>query len=242
VTYPLDRARRHLTLQIVARIKREVGLEAMAHLTCVNASREELAEVLSGLDANGIENILALRGDPPTEEETVIPRSQWLPYASDLVAYARKNFSFSIGGAAHPEKHPEAPDFETDLANLKRKVEVGCEFLITQLFFRNSAYFNLVQKARAIGIDVPIVPGIMPVTSVPGIKRMAQMNGSVIPRDFLAELEPVQDDPEAVENLGVAYARAQCQELIARGAPGIHFYTLNRSPATRKVLSQLRRR
>ena len=242
VTYPFDRSRRRLTIEVVSRIKAQVGLEAMAHLTCVDASREELTEVLKRLEREDIENILALRGDPPSDEEITTPRSQWFPHASDLVAYTREQFSFSIGGAAHPEKHPEAPSFELDLANLKLKVESGCEFLITQFFFENAAYFELVRKARNAGIQVPFVPGIMPVTSVSGIKRMAHLNGSTIPADFLAQLEPVQGNPQMVEDLGVAYAQAQCQELIDGGAPGIHFYTLNRSPATRKVLSHLRSR
>jgi methylenetetrahydrofolate reductase (NADPH) len=240
VTYPLDRSRRHLTLEIVSRIRSEIGIEAMAHLTCVDASREEIREVLERLEAEGIDNILALRGDPPNEQETVIRREEWFLHASDLAKYVREHFSFCIGGAAHPEKHPEAPDFETDLEHLRRKVQAGCEFLITQLFFTNDDYFKLVDRAREIGIDVPIVPGIMPITSVPGIKRMAQINGSSLPADFLAQLERIQDDARAVEALGVAYARTQCQELLEKEVPGIHFYTLNRSPATRKVLSYLR--
>ena len=240
VTYPLERSRRHLTVEIVTRIKRELGLESMAHLTCVDASHQELTAALRQLEAAGIENVLALRGDAPRADETVIPPGEWFPYASDLAAYVHEKFSFSIGGAAHPEKHPEAADFETDLRNLKKKVEAGCEFLITQLFFTNADYIELVRRARALGIEVPIVPGIMPVTNVAGIKRMAALNGSVIPEAFLARLELVHDDPQAVEDLGVAYAQRQCRELIEQGAPGIHFYTLNRSPATRRILSSLR--
>ena len=240
VTYPLDRSRRHMTVEIVSRIQREIGIEAMAHLTCVDASRDELRDALKWLDAEGIENVLALRGDPPSEQETAIPRGEWFPHASDLAEYIRQRFGFCIGGAAHPEQHPEPTDCETDLENLRRKVQAGCTFLITQLFFTNSDYFELVERARALEIEVPIVPGIMPVTSVSGIKRMAKLNGSAMPKDFLAELERVQDDELSVEELGVAYARSQCRELLEKGAPGIHFYTLNRSPATRKVLSYLR--
>ncbi len=240
VTYPLDRSRRHITVEIVSRIQREIGIQAMAHLTCVNASRDEIRDVLEWLDAEGIENVLALRGDAPSEQDTAVPRGEWFPHASDLAEYIRQRFAFCIGGAAHPEKHPEAPDFDTDLENLHRKVQAGCAFLISQLFFTNSDYFELVERARAIGIEVPIVPGIMPVTSVAGIKRMAKINGSILPTDFLAELERVQDDEPSVAELGVAYARTQCRELLEQGAPGIHFYTLNRSPATRKVLSFLR--
>ncbi len=150
VTYPLDRSRRHITVEIVSRIQREIGIEAMAHLTCVNVSRDEIRDVLKWLDAEGIENVLALRGDPPSEQETAIPRGEWFPHASDLAEYIRGRFAFCIGGAAHPEKHPEAPDFETDLWNLRRKVQTGCTFLITQLFFTNSDYFELVERARAI--------------------------------------------------------------------------------------------
>ena len=214
VTYPLDRSRRHLTVEIVSRIKRETGLEAMAHLTCVNASRQEITSVLQELETEGIQNVLALRGDPPSEEETAVPRDEWFPYAADLAAHVRDHFSFSIGGAAHPEKHPDSPDFETDLRYLEQKVDAGCEFLITQFYFDNADYFNLVREARALGIGVPIVPGIMPVTSVPGIKRMAAMNESRIPPEFLASIESVQDDSAAVEELGVSYAQEQCRELV----------------------------
>jgi methylenetetrahydrofolate reductase (NADPH) len=241
VTYPLRRDRRHLTLEIVTNIRRDLGIEAMAHLTCADASRDELHAVLDRLEADGIENVLALRGDPPPEEEIVVPRGLWFRFASELAAYIRENFGFCIGGAAHPEKHPDASDFESDLGNLRRKVDAGCEFLITQFFFTNADYLRLVERARAIGILVPIVPGIMPITSVEGIKRMARQNGSAIPPELLAKLESAGGDQEAVERVGIQHAEAQCRELLARGAPGIHFYTLNRSGATRQILSSLRR-
>ncbi len=241
VTYPLDRSRRHLTLEIVTRIRDEVGLEAMAHLTCVNASREEIHRVLEGLRDHEIHNVLALGGDPPAPESRVVPEEESFRYASELAAYAREHFGFCLGGAAHPEKHPAAPDFETDLGNLKRKVQAGCEFLITQLYFDNEDYFRLVERARAIGIEVPIVPGIMPITSLGGILRMAEINGSSIPAKLHRELQGVEADPEATEEIGVAYARSQCEELLQKGVPGIHFYTLNRSAATRKILEHLRK-
>ncbi len=240
VTYPLDRSRRHLTVEIVSRIRRETGIEAMAHLTCVDATHQEIRQVLEQLEPNGIENVLALRGDAPAEGQSVVPREEWFQHASDLAAFIRENFALCIGGAGHPEKHPEAPGLETDLENLGLKVEAGCEFLITQLYFTNADYFTFVDRARGVGIDVPIVPGIMPVTSVPGIKRMCEMNGTAIPSAFLNELESVQADDQAVEELGVAYAKTQCEELLEKGVPGIHFYTLNRSTATRQVLTHLR--
>jgi methylenetetrahydrofolate reductase (NADPH) len=167
--------------------------------------------------------------------------TQDFPHASDLAAFVRDHFSFCVGGAAYPEKHPEAPDLETDLTHTLAKVRAGCEFLITQLFFSNRDYFDLVDRARAVGIEAPIVPGIMPITNVSGIKRMTQLCGATIPEDLLEELERAGDDLETVARIGIAHARTQCQDLLDRGAPGIHFYTLNRSTATREILSELRR-
>lgn len=239
VTYPLQRDRRHLTQEIVASIRRELGIEAMAHLTCVDAARDEIRAVLEHLEASNIENVLALGGDPPPDQEIVVPREEWFPHASDLARYIRAGFDFCIGGAAHPEKHPAAPDFASDVANLRHKVDAGCEFLITQLFFANEDYFRLVDAARAIGIGVPIVPGIMPITNVAGIKRMCAQNESRIPAPLLEELEDARADAAAVAGIGIRHAERQCRELLAAGAPGIHFYTLNRSSATRRILERL---
>ncbi len=240
VTYPLDRSRRHVTLDLVARIKRELGIETMAHLTASHSTTSELEEALRRLDADGIENVLALRGDFPAEGEAEIPRGASFLYAAEFVAFIRERFRFCIGGAAHPEKHPDAVDPESDLLYLKEKVRAGCEFLITQFFFRNDDYFRFVDRIGAIGIDVPIVPGIMPVTSVRGIKRMASMNDSRLPDELLRQLEGVEDDSRAVEEVGTAWAQAQSEGLLAGGVPGIHFYTLNRSRATRRILEALR--
>ena len=242
VTYPLDRARRHLTLELTVRIKRETGLEAMAHITRVNASKDEIRKHLEQLERDGIENVLALGGDPPASEEIVVPEAEWFPHASDLAAFAREHFGFCIGGAAHPEGHPQAPDAETDLRQLKTKIEAGCEFLITNFFFSNALYFDFAERARALGISVPIVPGIMPVTSIEGIRRMAALNGSSIPEQLAADLERVRGDDRAIEEVGIDWAKRQCENLVERGVPGIHFYTLNRSLATRRILSELRSR
>jgi len=237
VTCPLDKERRLLTYQVVARLKREVGIEAMAHLVTQDYSRKEVEEVFDLLRSEGIENVLALRGDLPEGADPDAPRD--FPHAADLARFARA-FGFSIGGAAHPEKHPDSPDWESEMRHAREKVQAGCEFLITQLFFDNEDYFRYLERAREVGIEVPIVPGIMPVSSVPGIKRMAAQNGNVIPAALLAELEAAEGDAKAVHRVGVRHATTQCEGLLRHGVPGIHFYTLNRSPATREILVSLR--
>ncbi len=240
VTYGAGGSTRERTLELVTQLRDDYGLEAMAHLTCVGAGREEIRAVLERLATAGVENVLALRGDPPTGEDGFTPHPDGFGYANELAAFARQEFGFCLGGACYPEKHIEAPDRDTDLENLKRKLEAGCEFLITQLFFDNQHYFDFVARARAAGIGVPIIPGIMPITNVKQVERFTQMCGARIPELLLNELRRLQDDPQAVLSLGVAHATAQCLELLHKGAPGIHFYTLNKSPATRTILMALR--
>lgn len=239
VTYGAMGSNRGQVIELVRKIKHEIGIEAMAHLSCTGHSRDELAGVLDRLAEAGIENVLALRGDPP-RGEVFRPVPGGFAHASDLAAMIRERWSFCIGGAAYPEVHPDAPDAATDLANLVTKVRAGVDFLITQLFYSNRDYFEFVPRARAAGIEVPIVPGIMPITDAAQIKRMAQMCGAKMPVDLVARLESVDGDPAAVLAVGVEHAAAQCRELLAAGAPGIHFYTLNKSPATRQVLAALR--
>jgi methylenetetrahydrofolate reductase (NADPH) len=236
VTCPIDKPRRPLTFALVARIQCELGLTAMAHLVTVLYGRDEVRGVLEQLRREGIENLLALRGDLPAEGARA---ARDFPHASDLAGFAR-DFGFSIGGAAHPEMHPHSSDWPGDLAGARHKVAAGCEFLITQLFFDNADYFAYVDRARAAGIAVPIVAGIMPVTSVSGIKRMAAMNRNRIPEELAKELDRVDGDAETVAAIGVQWATQQCEGLLARGVPGIHFFTLNRSPATREILTALR--
>ncbi len=240
VTWGAGGSTRDRTLELVTRIKHDYGLEPMAHLTCVGATREELREVLKKLHDGGIENVLVLRGDPPKDAPDFRPVPGGCAYASELADLARGEFDFCLGGACYPEKHIEAPSFDVDLENLKKKIDNGVEFLVTQLFFDNRLYFDFVARARSIGIGVPIVPGIMPITNVKQVERFTKMCGAGIPDELRAELRRVQDDPTAVLSLGVAHATAQCLELLHRGAPGIHFYTLNKSPATRTILMALR--
>lgn len=239
VTYGAGGSSRAKTVEITKWIKRDLGIEVMAHLSCVGATREELLEILDGIAAAGIENVLALRGDPPRGQTDWKPHPGGLRYSTELAALISGSYPFSVGGACFPEVHPEAPDLAHDLRFLKRKLDNGVSFLITQLFFDNETYFRFVEEARGAGIDVPIIPGIMPITDVGQIKTITGMCRATIPGSLLEQLELRAKDRDAVLQLGVSYATLQCAELLARGAPGVHFYTLNRSPATRAILSAL---
>ncbi len=240
VTYGAGGTTRNRTVDITKSIKQDLGIEAMAHLSCVGEPAERLAELLGEIDSAGIENVLALRGDPPRGETEWQPHPGGLTYSVELIRLIRERFDFCVGAACFPEVHPDAPDRESDLRYAREKVEAGAGFLITQLFFDNELYFEFVEDARRAGVDVPIIPGIMPITNYGQIKRFTEMCGASIPEELTAQLDGRADDPEAVAELGVAYATLQCSDLLARGAPGIHFYTLNRSPATRAILAALR--
>jgi methylenetetrahydrofolate reductase (NADPH) len=189
---------------------------------------------------HGIENVLALRGDPPRGATGWTPVEGGFRHANELTAFVREHFSMSIGGACYPEKHHEAPSLEADIENLKKKVDAGAEFLITQLFFDNDAYWRFVEKVRAEGIDVPIVPGIMPVLNFANLQRIASLSpGTAIPSGLLRAFETADGDDEASLETGVDFAAEQCRALLANGAPGIHFYTLNRSKATIQTVAAL---
>jgi methylenetetrahydrofolate reductase (NADPH) len=228
------------TIDIVSSIKAEHGLEAMAHFTCVGATTTELRETLDLMRDAGIQNVLALRGDPPAGQTEWTATDGGLEYSRELIEMIRDDYDFAIGAACFPEVHIHADSAESDLRYCKEKVDAGARFLITQLFFDNAVYWDFVNKAREIGIDVPIIPGIMPITNFEQIKRFTSMCGATIPGELLRELGLRADQPEAVADFGVAYATLQCADLLAKGAPGIHFYTLNRSTATRAILSALR--
>ncbi len=240
VTYGAGGSSRTRTLELTKWIKRELGIEAMAHLSCVGSSREELETILDDMGQARIENVLALRGDPPHGQSDWKPHPGGLSYSTELATLIRDQYGFCIGGACFPEVHPEAADLVHDLGFLKEKVAAGASFLITNLFLDNNLYFRFVEEARAAGIEVPIIPGIMPITNAGQIKTMTGMCGASIPPALLNQLEIRAGNPDAVLQLGVSYATLQCAELLARGAPGIHFYTLNRSPATRAILSALK--
>jgi methylenetetrahydrofolate reductase (NADPH) len=239
VTYGAGGSTRNRSIEIAKRIKGELGIEVLAHVTCSGSTIGELRALFRELEAAGIQNVLALRGDPPRGAAAFEAIDGGFAHAGDLVAMLEREFDFCIAGACYPEKHPEALSLHADLEALERKVNAGARFLITQLFFDNAHYFEFVARVRARGITVPIVPGIMPITNYDQIARFTAMCGATIPAGLRAELELRRDEPEAVAELGVAYATLQCVELLENGAPGVHFYTLNKSPATRAVVSAL---
>ena len=240
VTYGAGGSTREKTIEIVKRIADRYGLEAMAHFTCVGATVPEIRATLDEMRAAGIDNVLALRGDPPAGQGEWIATEGGLEYSRELVELISAGYPFVIGAACFPETHIHAASPEEDLEHLVEKVDAGVDFLITTMFFDNRAYFDFLKKTRAAGITVPIIPGVMPITRAGQIRRMAEMSGASIPEGLARELAVRGEDEEAVRDFGVAYATLQCAELLAAGAPGIHFYTLNRSPATRAILSALR--
>ena len=239
VTYGAGGSTRALTVDLVGRIKQEIGLEAMAHLTCVGHSASELAGILDELHERGIENVLPLRGDPPRGETEFVRPADGFGYAQELVRFIRPRYDFCLAGACYPEGHVEAADKDDDLLHLEAKSRSGVDFLITQLFFDPQDYFQFVERARACGIEQPIVPGIMPITNVAQIERFTTMCGASIPEKLRRRLDAVRDEDDAVIEAGVDWATWQCRALLAGGAPGIHFYTLNRSRATRQVFQNL---
>lgn len=228
------------SVEWVGRIQNEVGLTAMAHLTCMGHTREELGNILEQLRGVGIQNIMAIRGDPPKETGGLEATQGEFRYAWELVAFIRERFgpAFSVAGGAYPEGHIESESLEADLRHLKAKVERGLDFLVTQLFFNNALYFGFLERARKVGIEVPILPGLMPITNLGQIRRFMDLCGASIPGPLLSRLERAATPAEVVE-IGVEHATRQAIELLEAGVPGIHFYTLNKSPATRMILENL---
>jgi methylenetetrahydrofolate reductase (NADPH) len=239
VTWGAGGSTRRQTVELVIRIQDELGIATMPHLTCVGSTAEDISGILDRLTHAGIENVLALGGDPPRGEADWRPVPGGFAYASELAAFIRTRWALCIGGACYPETHPRATSAEADLDHLREKVDAGVEFLITQLFFDNADFFRFVDRARARGIAVPIVPGIMPIVSAANIRRMTALSGARIPPGLDARLSDFAHDDAEVMALGVGWATAQCRELLDQGVPGLHFYTLNQSPATRRVYANL---
>ena len=227
------------TLDLVTRIKRHYHIEAMAHLTCANTT-DRTRQILNWMEREGVANVLTLRGDPPAANEPFIPVDPQLTHASDLIALVKRSgYRFGIGAACSAEKHPESPDLEHEFRYMRLKVESGTDFLITQLFFDNRFYFDLVARARAAGVKVPIVPGLMPVPSRRSLSVMTTMSGASVPAALQAEIDAAPDD-ESIRALGVRHCIAQCVELLEAGVPGLHFYTFNRARAPIEILAALR--
>jgi methylenetetrahydrofolate reductase (NADH) len=240
VTYGAGGSTRDRTLDLVTRIRRKTDIEPVAHFSCVGATVAELRTMLDTMVDAGVENILALRGDPPAGESVFTPAPGGLAHGHELIRLISDNYDACVGGACYPERHIETPDDDTELRHTLLKQDAGASYLITNLFFDNRKYFDFVSRARAHGVTVPIVPGIMPVTNVAQIRRFITRIGATLPQPLLDAFAARQDDADAVLQLGVAWSTLQCSELLSGGAPGIHFYTLNRSPATRAILSALR--
>jgi methylenetetrahydrofolate reductase (NADPH) len=240
VTYGAGGSTRDRTVRLTGEIARETTLSPVAHLTCVGASRDDLRGVIAQYAAEGVSTIMALRGDPPTGLDTPWePHPGGLEHASDLVALITSLGSFSVGVAAHPEGHPESPDLDQDARVLRLKQDLGAQFAVTQLFFDPADYGRLVERAAAHGVTMPILPGIMPVTNVAQVVRMAQLSGAAFPEALAQRFESVADDPESVVAMGVEVATSMCATLLDMGAPGLHFYTLNRSRSTIEVYRAL---
>lgn len=241
LTYGAAGSGRERTIEAAGRLKTEAGLETVCHLTGIAHTRAEIAAILGRIEALGIRHIVALRGDLPKDGSAAPADSRDFPHGRDLVEFIKARGGFRLAVAGYPETHPEAPSAEADLARLVEKVRAGGDWVITQLFFDNADYFDFARRARAAGISAPIVPGIMPVTGYAQLKRFTSMCGAKLPAAMVERLEAIQENPEAVVAYGIEYAVAQCRELLAAGAPGIHFYTLNRTRSTTEILAALRR-
>jgi len=236
VTWGAGGSTRRKTVELVIRIQHELGITAMAHLSCIGSTTQDLSRTLDQLAGAGIENVLALGGDRPPD---YVPPLDGFTYANELVEFIRGSMPLCIGGACYPETHKDALSPEVDLGNLCKKVRAGSDFLISQLFFDNRDFFAFEKRARDAGIEVPIVPGIMPIISVANVRRMTSLSGAQVPEALQTRLSAAEGDDDETRRVGVEWAAMQCRELLERGAPGIHFYTLNRSASTRTVFEQL---
>ncbi len=239
VTYGAGGSTRDFTERITMQVKQETDLEVMAHLTCVAQSREEVHGVLERLDEAGVENVIALRGDPPRGQENFVPADGGFSHATELIDHIRSNFDFGMAAACYPEGHTESPDLDFDINYAREKVNRGADFLITQLFYDNRYFFEFMERAHKAGIDVPVIPGVLPILNTAQIRRFTSLCGATIPPELDSKLEQYSEDDNAVRELGVEYASRQVAELWENGVPGVHFYVLNRSYSVSRILANL---
>ena len=240
VTYGAGGSTRQRTLDLVLKLQKEKNMNVMAHLTCVGHTADELRTIVSDMKDQGVENILALRGDPPEGEKDFKTVEGGLTYANELVSLIREVGDFCVGVAGYPQCHMESPNREKDIENLKRKVDAGADFVVTQLFYDNHHYFDFVERCRKAGIECRIIPGIMPIMNLKQVKFVTEMCGATIPRGLISRLEKYEGDPSTTAHIGLNHAHRQCQWLLEDGAPGLHFYTMNKSLASRHLLETLR--
>ena len=239
MTYGAAGSTRDLTLELANRLKNEVGVETMCHLTIVGQAKEETQNALQFLTENGIYNLIALRGDPPRGSTDFKPHPNGFCYAAELVREAKRMNCFSIAVAGFPEIHPDSPNRGSDIEYLKQKVNAGADAIITQLFFDNNFFYKYLDFVRKAGIKVPVIPGILPILSVPQIRRFTALSKSTIPEAMEKELQKYENDPAKATLYGIEYATKQCEDLIRNGSSGIHFYCLNKSHSVRSVLTNL---
>jgi methylenetetrahydrofolate reductase (NADPH) len=231
VTYGAGGGTQSRTFDLVDLFHNQLGFSCMAHYTCVNATKEKIAFDMRTLQDMGIENLMLLRGDQPKDQPNAFPNKDGFNYASDLIKFVNENYDFCIGAGAYPEKHQEAPTMAKDIENLKRKVDYGADFLVTQMFFHNRYYWEFMNEVEKANITCRIIPGIIPITNYKQIKKFADLSGAKIPEGLRKSMEPRQDDPKEVYKIGLDYAVEQAQDLLKNGAPGLHIYTLNKSAA-----------
>ena len=239
VTYGAGGSTRAFTERITTQVKQDTDLEVMAHLTCVAQTKDEVQGVLERLNEAGIENVIALRGDPPRGENTFVPVEGGFHHATELIEHIRAQFGFGLAAACYPEGHTESPDLDWDIRYAREKVDKGADFLISQLFYDNRYFFDFLERAEQAGINVPIIPGVLPILNTAQIRRFTSLCGATIPTELDRQLEQYADDDNAVRELGIEYATNQVRELWDEGVPGVHFYVLNRSYSVSRILSNL---
>lgn len=239
VTYGAGGSTREKTLDIVLKIKKDLKITPMPHFTCVGMEKNEIREYLNLYKEADIKNILALRGDPPKGQENFKKLKNGFGYANELVDFIKESTNFSVAVAGYPECHQECSSLDIDILNLKRKVDAGADVVITQLFYKNDLFFDFVEKCQNSGINIPIIPGILPITNLAQIEKIASLCSCALPQELIRKMQKYEDDFDAIERMGIEYSVQQCRELLENNISGLHFYTLNKAFAVEKTLNEL---